>query len=249
MKRAISVFIIIISSVKSVAQIPANGLDVQHYQFTIQLNDSNNIIKCEAIIATKFTKAVSAVVFDLRQKQADGRGMNVISVKKSNQSLSFTQDTQHLVIKDAATAADENTYTITYEGIPADGLIIGVNKYRHRTFFSDNWPNRAHNWLPCNDHPSDKASVEFIVTAPDHYQIISNGIQTEESNLPGHLKLTRYKENVPLPTKVMAIGAADFAVNYAGIVDCIPVYSWVYPEDRDAGFNSYAAAQDIFTLA
>ena len=49
---------------------------------------------------------------------------------------------------------------------PADGLIISKNKYGHRTFFADNWPNRAHNWMPCVDDPADKASVEFIVTAP-----------------------------------------------------------------------------------
>ena len=72
--------------------------------------------------------------------------------------------------------------------VPADGLIIDTNKFAHRTFFADNWPNRAHNWIPCNDHPADKASVEFIVTAPDHYQVIANGILNEETNLPNHLK-------------------------------------------------------------
>ncbi|QEC67596.1 M1 family metallopeptidase [Panacibacter ginsenosidivorans] len=245
MKRAISAFITIISCIKSVAQIPTNGLDVQHYQFTIQLNDSNNLIKGTAVITTKFTKAVDKVVFDLVQKKKDGKGMTVTTVTKKDQEISFTQDAQHIIINESANTTDQNIYTITYEGIPADGLIIGVNKYNHRTFFSDNWPNRARNWLPCNDHPSDKASVEFIVTAPDHYQIISNGIQTEESNLPGHLKLTHYKEDMLLPTKVMVIGAADFAVNYAGSVDCIPVYSWVYPEDKDTGFLAYAAAKNI----
>ena len=83
------------------------------------------------------------------------------------------------------------------------------------------------------------------MTAPEHYQVVSNGIQVEETNLPDHLKRTHYKEDVLLPTKEMAIGVADFAVNTAGIVDCIPVYSWVYPEDRDKGFAGYAAAVTI----
>jgi aminopeptidase N len=43
----------------------------------------------------------------------------------------------------------------------------------------------------------------------------------------------------------MVIGAADFAVNYAGNAGTIPVYSWVYPEDRDKGFYDYALAKDI----
>ena len=121
-----------------------------------------------------------------------------------------------------------------------------VWQYGHRTFFGDNWPNRGHNWLPCVDDPADKASVEFIVTAPQHYQVVANGILVEETNLTNDKKLTHWKEDVPVATKVMVIGVADFAVNLAGTIDnCIPVYSWVYPEDRDKGFYDYAQALEI----
>ncbi len=72
------------------------------------------------------------------------------------------------------------------------------------------------------DDPADKATVEFIVTAPSHYQVISNGVQIEETNLPDNKKLTHWKEDVPLPTKVMVIGVADFAVNNIGDVNCVP---------------------------
>ena len=227
------------------AQMPANGVDVQHYRFELQLNDSDNNIKGEADITVQFIKPVDKVSFDLVQKQLTGKGMTVTAVKKNDQPVSFTQDAQHVIIDDTAIVADKNTYHISYEGIPADGLIISTNKYGHRVFFGDNWPNRARHWLPCNDHLSDKASLEFIVTAPEHYQIISNGIRVEETNLPGHLKRTAYKEDVLLPTKEMTIGVADFAVNTAGFVGCIPVYSWVYPEDREKGFKEYAATVKI----
>ena len=50
---------------------------------------------------------------------------------------------------------------------------------------------------------------------------------------------------MPLPPKIMVIGVADFAVNYVGNVDCIPVYSWLYPEDKDSGFAQYALAKNI----
>ena len=52
---------------------------------------------------------------------------------------------------------------IKYSGIPADGLIISKNKFGDRTFFGDNWPNRARHWIPTIDHPSDKATLEFLV--------------------------------------------------------------------------------------
>jgi aminopeptidase N len=245
MNRSLLTLVSLLIAYSLFAQIPTNGLDVQHYRFEIQLNDNDNNIKGEATITVKFTKPVRKVTFDLVQKQTDGKGMMVTGVKKNDQPITFKQDAQHVIIEDAGTVSTQSVYQISYNGIPADGLIIGTNKYGHRTFFADNWPNRGHNWIPCNDHLSDKASVEFIVTAPEHYQVISNGIQVEETNLPNHLKRTAYKEDVLLPTKEMAIGVAEFAVNTAGFVDCIPVYSWVYPEDRDKGFTGYATAVNI----
>jgi aminopeptidase N len=143
-------------------------------------------------------------------------------------------------------AGDTAKFVIPYSGIPADGLIISKTKYGRRSFFADNWPDRGHNWIPCHDDPADKATVEFIVTAPEHYQVVANGIQIEETSLGNGFKTTHWKEDTPISTKVMVIGVADFAVNLSGVVNgCIPVYSWVYPEDRNNGFTDYAQAKQI----
>ena len=245
MKKIILIIALLFSDIFLFAQMPTNGLDVQHYSFYIRLNDSNNIIHGKAIITTGFLKPESEIVFDLVNMKTDGKGMKVNSVSKSGLPIKFDQDDQHLIIHDRGIPGNENIYTIGYEGIPADGLIISNNKYGARTFFGDNWPNRAHNWIPCNDHLSDKATVDFFITAPDHYQVVSNGKKIEETNLINHLKLTHWKESVPLPTKVMVIGVTDFAVNNYADVDCIPVSSWVYPPDRDSGFAHYAIAKNI----
>lgn len=227
------------------AQIPTNGIDVQHYNFSLRLNDSNNIIKGNAVITTKFTKSLNEVVFDLVNKNEEGKGMTVTSVKRNGAPIQYSQDAQHLIIHERALASEEKTYNISYDGVPEDGLIISDNQFRQRVFFGDNWPNRAHNWLPCNDHLSDKATVDFIVTAPDHYQVVSNGRKIEETSLSNHLKLTHWKELVALPTKVMVIGVADFAVNHLTDVDCIPVSSWVFPQEKDSGFSHYKIAENI----
>lgn len=236
---------LLIINVVRAQQQPDTTIDVQHYRFALAINDSNNVIKGEAVVTIKFLQDVSALKLDLVQQKPGGKGMLVSAVAQDGNNVSFVQDTQHVVIQSVAKAGQVASYTIKYEGIPADGLIISTNRYGHRTFFGDNWPNRAHNWLPCKDHLSDKASVEFIVTAPGHYQVVSNGVQTEETNLPNHTRLTHWVSEAELPTKVMVIGAADFAVNYIGNVNDIPVYSWVYPEDRDSGFATYAMAKDI----
>lgn len=223
----------------------AQVADVLHYNFSIQLNDSSNIIRGDAAVSVRILRSVTSISLDLVGKQTNGKGMQVTAVKEGNRTTTFSHSDETLTINTVAKAGDTTTFFISYEGIPNDGLIIDSNKYGHRTFFSDNWPNRAHNWIPCIDHPSDKAPVDFIVTAPDHYQVVSNGLQVEENNMPNHLKQTHWKETIALPTKIMAIGVADFAVNNVGQVDCIPVSSWVYPENKETGFYDYALAKDI----
>jgi aminopeptidase N len=71
--------------------------------------------------------------------------------------------------------------------------------------------------------------------------VVGSGRLVEESHISGNTKLTHWKEEVPLAVKVMAIGAADFATQYAGSVEGIPVWSWVFSENRTEGFNDYSA--------
>ncbi|MEO6221340.1 MAG: M1 family metallopeptidase [Ginsengibacter sp.] len=228
------------------------SIDVLHYKFEIFLNDESDSISGKATMKVLFLIEDNELALDLTNV-SKGKGMAVISVVESqdeNKLLPNTHSAEKLKITfpKKKAAGDTATVLIRYKGIPADGLIISKNKYGNRTFFSDNWPNRAHNWIPCVDDPSDKATVEFIVTAPLHYKVISNGLLLEETNLEGNKKLTHWKENIPLPTKVMAIGAADFAVNYVGDVNCVPVYSWVFPENKKEGFFDFAQAKDILAF-
>lgn len=247
MKRCLFSFAVCLFTLSITAQRPNALIDVQHYTYALTLSDDNDQLKGKATIDILFLKDAKTFSLDLISKKNDGKGMTVTAAAEKNQPLSFrhTSDEVAIDLSTAAKAGDTRTIEISYEGIPADGLIISNNKYKHRGFFGDNWPNRARNWLPCVDHPADKAAVDFIVTAPDHYQVVANGVQVEETTLPGKMKLTHYKETVPLPTKIMVIGASDFAVQYAGEVQCIPIHSWIYPEDKEKGFYDYAQATEI----
>ncbi len=223
------------------------AIDVQHYSFALSLSDSDNEINGNAAITVLFLQSTNTVALDLICKNDKGKGMRVIAAKEGESAINFEHVNNVLKIKLSrnARAGERRTYHISYAGTPADGLVFSKNKHGQRTIFADNWPNRARNWLPCIDHVSDKAGVDFMVTAPDHYKVISNGLLVEESSMEGHKKFTHWQEKVALPTKVMVIGLADFAVNYAGNVDCIPVSSWVFPQDKKNGFFDYEQAMEI----
>ena len=223
------------------------SIDVLHYAFHIGLSDTNDSIMGRALITVKCVEKTSSIHFDFANVNDTGRGMLVTAVRQNNTSLSFThkQNVINIQLAKDATIGETRTFEIVYKGVPFDGLIFSKNKFNHRTVFADNWPNRARNWIPCKDHLSDKASVEFIITAPDHYQVVSNGIKKEEAKLPGNMRVTHWQEAVPIATKIMVIGVADFAIDYPGEVAGIPVSSWIFPEQKDSGFYDYAQALEI----
>jgi aminopeptidase N len=246
--KKISLFFIAIGFVITVqAQRPGAAIDIQHYTFSISLSDTSDLIKGNAAIDLLFIKDAQAITLDLISIDNNHKGQAVLQVTEKGKPLTFTHTNNQLTIQFAAPvkSGERKTIEIIYEGIPADGLVITKNKYGHRVFFADNWPNRAHNWLPCVDHPADKASLDFIVTAPAHYQVIANGVKIEDTTYSNQLRRTHYTEATPLSTKIMVVGVAEFAIQQSGTVNNIPVSSWVYPEEKDKGFYDYALAVDI----
>jgi aminopeptidase N len=220
------------------------SIDVLHYEFSLAINDTTDRIAGKAVIYLKQMSETDSIAFDLRGLTDDGRGMIVEGVLENGEGIKWVQLKEKLIvfIKDNTKLSDTLKFAITYNGIPADGLIISRNRFGDRTFFADHWPDRAHNYLPCIDHPYDKASVDFIITAPERYSVIANGTLIEESSLTKNLRLTHWSEIEPVPIKVMTFGVARFAVKYEGEVNKIPVWSWVFPQNRTEGFNDYAIA-------
>lgn len=224
-----------------------DGIDIQHYTFQLTLNDSTDVISGEATVDVVFTKELREIVLNLMSRNSQGMGMTVKEVVLQGQRLLFSHQNNLLQISlpQAVQAGNARSLTIIYNGVPEDGLIISQNKYGDRTFFGDNWPDRARYWLPTVDHPADKAGVDFIVRAPIHYTVVGNGVKLEESFLHAGQKLTHWHEEVPIATKVMVIGVARFAIQRSGLMNDVAVESWVYPQNRLEGFNDYAAAGSV----
>jgi len=221
------------------------SIDVIHYNFSIKLSDSTDAIQGEAAITIKFKKSnVKNIRLDLINKSISrkDKGMLVRSIYSNGELLQYIHSNDALTIINNTTPDEgsQKTYIITYEGIPAEGMLIGPTKYGDRSFFTDNWPNKARNWIPTIDHPYDKATSEFKVYAPSTYQVVSNGLLKEESFPEEGIKLTHWSQNVATASWLYVIGVTKFAVQYVGQFNHKSIQSWVYPKDRDAGFNDFA---------
>ena len=221
------------------------NIDVLHYAFDLVLSDTTDEIKGTASITILFKKDdIKQFRLDLINKTTErkGKGMQIESIKLDGLNVSYTHTNDEVFIQLPTPSSSNSTlvFVIRYHGIPADGLKIGPTKYGDRSFFNENWPNKARHWLPSVDHPYDKATSEFVVKAPSHYQIISNGLLLEETNVDATNRLTHWKQSVPVSCWLFVLGAADFAVQHVGEVNGKSIQTWVYAKDRDAGFYDFA---------
>src|SRR5262245_39814003 len=208
MKSRFYCFILfILIGYRSLAQ---SNIDVLHYKFEIEVSDRSDSISGRAFVTLQFKEPSNKFWLNLVSPNGRGKGMIAYRVNEGNETLSSAHGNDSLTIwlRKPVQKNETRTFEILYSGIPVDGLIISKNKYGDRTFFGDNWPDRAHNWIPCKDEPGDKATFEFLVTAPAQYSVISNGKLEEEKLLADNKKLTHWVEDVSLSTKVMVIGVA-----------------------------------------
>jgi aminopeptidase N len=222
-------------------------IDVQKYTVSIEVNDSTNAIKGTTVIKALLKSPADTIWLDLASRNKENKGMTIDSILCNGFPVHFRHINNQIRLPSHEANVNGTTdITVYYKGIPIDGLVISKNIYGQRTFFADNWPDRAHNWFPSVDHPSDKALVDFIITAPSHYQVIATGLLLRKVNIPGKRTTHYWSSSVPVSTKIMAFGAAEFAVEYNGTINGTPYSNWVYHNNMETGFSHFSDTRKIF---
>ena len=220
-------------------------IDVKSYKIDLTVNDSNDTIFVKEKIVFDYNDFTKSVSFNLSSIDKSGKGMRIQKVLQGKNELAFSHLKNVLTLKDFRVNTNKNIeIDVQFKGVPIDGLVIGKNKFGSRTFFGDNWPNRAQNWFACNDHPSDKATVEYVVNAPSHYEVVANG-QLISKKMNKKSVVYHYQSKVVLPTKVMVVGIANLSEKQSGTVSGIPIYSAVYPENEKGAFYDFDLAPSI----
>lgn len=233
MRRLILVFLF--CAVSTAAQNPS--VDVLHYAVDITLPRSGaEIVATAELTVLPRTTPLEWLVLDFGDLDIDSVSL------EGRETSWFRTDKDRITVAAMRTTAEPFRVRIAYRGKPADGLVLQANKYGHFGVFADNWPNRAHEWFPSVDHPSDKATVEFRVTAAESFDVIANGTLVETASLQNGTKRWHWRETTPIPVHCMVVGAAEFAIVRAGEDEDVELTYWLYPRDRDAGVRQFGRA-------
>lgn len=229
----------------------APGVDVQHYDVALTLDGRSSDVRATATLQVRRALSVDTLRLDLLHLTVD-------TVLVQGRPRSFVRDSTQVHIPLRAADGTMVRVTVRYHGAPADGLIIRNDSTRGWSAFGDNWPNRARHWLPSVDHPSDKATVNWTVTAPAGLSVVANGVRVERrlhAERPGQAPLatTRYRLQQPIPTYLMVVGVATLQQHTLGKTacgaaisgGCVPQSVWTFPQEAPSMPGHFAEAGRI----
>jgi aminopeptidase N len=228
---------------------PLKRFDILKYKFQITVVEESDTVYGQATILFNNLTKENSIALNFKNKDNTTKGMEVINIveEESRMPLNYKHQNDLLTITTKDKSILSKPFTIYYKGIPTNGMVIGKNKFEDKTWFGDNWPNRAQYWLPCVDHIADKAIIEWVVFAPSNFTVVANGLlvkTTEEEKF----KKWNFIESNPIPTKVTVIGIAKLEKKCSFYRDTIEVCNYYYPQTFAAQPNKMNVANEILAF-
>lgn len=211
------------------------AVDVVHYEISLELTDTADSLTGATRVHVRAREdGLSRMWLDFADMQVERLSVRGVETPylHENGRLSFE-------LGKACSRNEIIVIEVRYHGSPKRGLIFGTNSRGRRVIFTDSWPDRAHHWFPSIDHPSDKATLNITVTAPEKYDVVSNGRLVQTASLLDGRRRTKWAESRPLPTYSVALGAAEFWVSHQPPADGVPLAWYAYPQDIEAANTKF----------
>jgi aminopeptidase N len=238
---------------ETVGSVYQSGIDALDYDVRLVLPDTGNFLQGDVTVSVRRAPEVARLRLDLFDV------LRVRQVEVNGRAVSAPHAGNRLDVPLTGASGDSVRVRIVYEGAVSDGLVVRKDERGRWTWFGDNWPDRARQWLPTVDHPSDKASVSWTVRAPIARTVVANGalLGTTRLMVGGKQMLeTRWRESRPIPTYLMVIGAgplvrfdlAESACHRGEGGACVRQSVYVLPENRGWLPGPFAVADSIVTL-
>ncbi len=206
------------------------GIDVLHYDVQVNAQPDAPTLDGTVIVTLRATR-------DLAEFTLDATTPAVATVSIDDAPVEFVHESPELRITPASplAAGDEVDVTIVYtaptsaQDSPA-GLPLGWTNTPGGSFVLDE-PDGMRNWLPSNDHPSDKASYRFDITVGFGLTAVANGSLTSHTTTDAG-ETWVWDQPEPMSTYLAIVIVGDYELVEGVGPNGLPLVSAVLRSDR-----------------
>ncbi len=187
------------------------GYDVDHYRLEIDATRPDGEIVGTTTIDSTATQDLSS--FDL-----DLSGFTVDDVTVDGTDAPEGRFGTELRVTPGSTIESGESFTtvVRYHGVPVSVAdpsapgVIGWLEGESGTFIVSE-PVGAMGVFPGNDHPSDKATYDIVVTAPTTETVVANGLQTDRTDA-GAATTWTFEMDQPMATYLVQIAIGQYRI-------------------------------------
>jgi len=205
------------------------GIDVQHYDVRLAYDPALDAVEATVVISLLAT-------LDLTEFTLDSTTPDVSAVTVNGTPAEFTEESPELRVTPAEPIASGESVevSVTYSVDPAPihspvGLENGWFDTPGGSYVL-NEPDGARNWLPSNDHPSDKATYRFEVTVPAGLTAVANGELMSHTTGEG-VDTWVWEESRPMATYLIQLLTGDYELVEGTGPNGLPLLSAVLRSD------------------
>ncbi len=190
---------------------------------------------------------------DLSSFNLDFYGLEVDSIQVGGKPAEFARDGHELIVKPVEAIRDGAPLevSIEYHGVPLGvqdstapgGFEIGWSESEGEVYVVSQ-PNGAMNFMPCNDHPTDKAKFRCELTVPKPLMAVSCG-RLSDTRENGELRTFVWEPRDLIATYLITICIAEFAVDEQESVAGIPITNYFAPRTTERQRKPFAATSNI----
>jgi aminopeptidase N len=206
------------------------GLDVLHYDIALSYDPSTDRVDGTVGLDVALTA-------DRDEITLDAVGLTTSQVTVDGESVAAVADGPELRIPlpQPGHAGDNVRVEVAYGFDSAQldspiGFEIGWFNTAGGSYVL-NEPDGTRSWLPCNDHPSDKATYTFTIAVPLGLTAVANGTLTDH-HTAGSQEVWVWQQDDPMATYLIQLLTGDYEVVNGTGPDGLPLISAILRGDR-----------------
>ena len=189
------------------------GYDVADYDLSLDWDPVTEHLDGVTTITAAATQTLAAfnfelTGFDIERVEVDGV---LATVERTEDEVTITPD-------EPIRGGEDFTTIVAYSGTPVDnefiaGVVASPSGWHTRDGFAyvAGEPLSASTFHPANDHPSDKASFTYRITAPSELTVAASGT-LEDSTVDGTTTTWTFRQPALQATYLTTILIGDFTV-------------------------------------
>lgn len=234
--------------------------DALHYRVHLVFDEATKSFRgANTITLTPLEDGLTRAVLDAETFTVDSVVTGV-----SGSALVFDQPPHALIVEfpESHGVGDTLTFTVSYhaDNVDIESEKFGVSAtYDLGIDFKDetennpqlintlSFPRGARHWMPCYDHPNDRASNETLLTVRAGYKALSNGSLVSVTEEEDGMTTWHWLQELPHPTYLYVAVAGPYVV-LEDSLGSIPVNYWVYPKDVDDAMRSFVRTPEIMAF-